>query len=151
MVGQHHRLNEHEFEQSPGDGVEQRSVACCSPQGRKDQEMIQQLNYKGQPSILHTQIFDIALIDLSIEQVLPGPLLCDAFIHVHYQQCLKATVNIFTQKTVRRNRLIDREQPCSCQGVVGRGGIDRECGINRCKLLPIEWINCYLLLLLFSH
>ena len=26
------------------------------------------------------------------------------------------TVNISTQKTVRRNRLIDREQPCSCQG-----------------------------------
>ena len=34
MVGWHHRLNEHECEQSPGDGGGQRLV-CCSPWGRK--------------------------------------------------------------------------------------------------------------------
>ena len=31
MVGWHHWLNEHEFEQAPGDGEGQRSLACCSP------------------------------------------------------------------------------------------------------------------------
>ena len=31
MVGWHHRLNEHEFEQAPGNGEEQGSLACCSP------------------------------------------------------------------------------------------------------------------------
>ena len=35
MVGWHHRLNEHEFEQSPGDGGGQRRLVCCSPRGRK--------------------------------------------------------------------------------------------------------------------
>ena len=31
MVGEHHQLNVHEFEQTPGDNVGQRSVACHSP------------------------------------------------------------------------------------------------------------------------
>ena len=31
MVGWHHRLNEHEFEQSPGVGDGQGSLMCCSP------------------------------------------------------------------------------------------------------------------------
>ena len=35
MVGCHHRLNEHEFEQAPGVGDGQGSLACCSPWGRR--------------------------------------------------------------------------------------------------------------------
>ena len=31
MVGRHHLLNGHEFEQAPGDGEGQGSLACCSP------------------------------------------------------------------------------------------------------------------------
>ena len=31
MVGWHYRLNGHEFEQAPGDGGRQGSMACCSP------------------------------------------------------------------------------------------------------------------------
>ena len=31
MVGWHHSLNEHEFEQAPGNGGDQKSLACCSP------------------------------------------------------------------------------------------------------------------------
>ena len=31
MVGWHHWLNGHEFEQTPGDGEGQGSLACCSP------------------------------------------------------------------------------------------------------------------------
>ena len=34
MVGWHHRLNEHESEQTLGDGEGQGSLACCNPQGR---------------------------------------------------------------------------------------------------------------------
>ena len=33
MVGWHHQLNEHEFEQTPGDGKGQGGLACCSPWG----------------------------------------------------------------------------------------------------------------------
>ena len=31
MVGWHHRLNGHEFEQAPGDGEGQGNLVCCSP------------------------------------------------------------------------------------------------------------------------
>ena len=33
MVGWHHQLNRHKFEQTPGDGEGQGSLACCSPWG----------------------------------------------------------------------------------------------------------------------
>ena len=33
MVGWHHRLNGHEFEQTVGDGERQGSLACCNPWG----------------------------------------------------------------------------------------------------------------------
>ena len=35
MVGSHHQLNGHEFEQAPGVGDGQGSLVCCSPWGRK--------------------------------------------------------------------------------------------------------------------
>ena len=35
MVGWHHRLNEHEFEQAPGPGDGQGSLVCCSLWGRR--------------------------------------------------------------------------------------------------------------------
>ena len=38
MVGRHQQLDEHEFEQSPGVGDGQGSLACCSPQGRREPE-----------------------------------------------------------------------------------------------------------------
>ena len=44
MVGWHHRLNGHEFEQAPGVGDGQGSLACCSPWGHKEQDMTEQLN-----------------------------------------------------------------------------------------------------------
>jgi hypothetical protein len=39
MVGWHHRLNGHEFEQALGDGEGQGSLACCSPWGCKELDM----------------------------------------------------------------------------------------------------------------
>ena len=35
MVGQHHRLNEHEFKYAPGVGGGQGGLVCYSPWGRK--------------------------------------------------------------------------------------------------------------------
>ena len=43
-AGWHHRLNGHEFEQNPRDSEGQGSLACCSPQGRKESDMTGQLN-----------------------------------------------------------------------------------------------------------
>ena len=42
MVGWHHRLNEHEFEQGPGVGDGQGSLAYCSPRGHKELDMTEQ-------------------------------------------------------------------------------------------------------------
>ena len=44
MVGWHHRLNGHEFEQAPGDGKGQGSLVCCSPWGRKESDTTECLN-----------------------------------------------------------------------------------------------------------
>ena len=44
MVGWHHQLNGHEFEQAPGDGKGQGSLASCSPWGHKEQDTTEQLN-----------------------------------------------------------------------------------------------------------
>ena len=38
MTGWHHRLNGDEFEQIPGDGEGQGSLACCSPWGCKESD-----------------------------------------------------------------------------------------------------------------
>ena len=46
MIGWHHRLDRHEFEQTPGDSEGQGSLLCCSPQGPKESDMTLQLNNK---------------------------------------------------------------------------------------------------------
>ena len=38
MAGWHHRLNGHEFKQTPGDGEGQGSLVCCHPCGRKESD-----------------------------------------------------------------------------------------------------------------
>ena len=45
MVGWHHQLNGHEFEQALGVGDGQGSLACCSPWGRKEVDTTKRLNW----------------------------------------------------------------------------------------------------------
>ena len=45
MVGWHHWLDGHEFEQTPGIGDGQGSLVCCSPWGHKESDMTEQLNW----------------------------------------------------------------------------------------------------------
>ena len=44
MVGCHHWLNGHEYEQALEDSEEQGSLVCCSPWGRKALDMTERLN-----------------------------------------------------------------------------------------------------------
>ena len=44
MVEWHHRLNGHEFEQTPGDNEGQGSLVCYSPWGCKESDTTEQLN-----------------------------------------------------------------------------------------------------------
>ena len=53
MVGWHHQLSGHEFEQAPRDSEGQGSLACCSPWGRKEPESTEGL--KNHHLTLHLQ------------------------------------------------------------------------------------------------
>ena len=44
MVGWHHQLNGHEFEQALGDGEGHRSLVCYSPWGLKELDTTEVLN-----------------------------------------------------------------------------------------------------------
>ena len=52
MVGWHHRLDGHGFEQTPGDSEGQRSLACCSPWRHKESDTIEWLNKDNMKSEL---------------------------------------------------------------------------------------------------
>ena len=44
IVGWHHQLNGHEFEQAPGDSEGQGCLACCSPWSRKESDTTERLS-----------------------------------------------------------------------------------------------------------
>ena len=46
MVGWHHRVNGHEFEQALRLGDGQGGLACCSPWGHKESDTTERLNNK---------------------------------------------------------------------------------------------------------
>ena len=49
MVGWHHRLDGHEFEQTLGGSEGHGSLACCSPWGRKESDTGERLNNNNKP------------------------------------------------------------------------------------------------------
>ena len=69
MVGWHHQLDGHEFEQAPGDGNGQGSLECCSPWGGKEVDMTEWLNW--------TEGFR---------------LLCSIFLFLHYLTFLQKPI-----------------------------------------------------------
>ena len=53
MVGWHHLLKGHEFEQIAGDGKGQESLLCYSPWGCKESDMTERLNSHSKSSEKH--------------------------------------------------------------------------------------------------
>ena len=51
MTGGHHQLNEHEFEQCPGDSEGQGSLECCSYWGFKELDMTLVTEHFKRPNI----------------------------------------------------------------------------------------------------
>ena len=60
MVGWHHQLNGHEFEQALGDGEGQGSLACCSSWGHKELDTTEQRT----TIYIHETITTIKTIDI---------------------------------------------------------------------------------------
>ena len=54
MVGWHHQINGHEFEQALGVGDGQGSLECCSPWGCKELDMTEHLNWTDWHQIVGT-------------------------------------------------------------------------------------------------
>ena len=56
MVGWHHQLNGHEFEQALGDGEGQGCLACCSPWGCKESDMTERPNSNSACKLLNLSL-----------------------------------------------------------------------------------------------
>ena len=59
MVGWHHRLNGHEFEQAPGVGDGQGGLACRSPWGRRESDTTERIKNK---TVWNSQHWDNRLV-----------------------------------------------------------------------------------------
>ena len=86
MVGWHHRLNGHEFEQALGDSEGQGSLVCCSPWGHKELDTTERLT-------LHFQVPSM-------------PIFCRVFNHRDLDGLIsllaKGLSGVFSSTTVRR-------------------------------------------------
>ena len=69
MVGWHHRLNGHKFEQAPGVDARQGSQVCCSPWGHKESDTTKQLNWT---ELFHSTIPSAQKLDTAIPLSKPG-------------------------------------------------------------------------------
>ena len=61
MVGWHHRLDGHEFDQAPGVGYGQGSLAYCSPWGHKESDMNVQLNWTELNKIIQPMSWNMSI------------------------------------------------------------------------------------------
>ena len=74
MVGWHHQLDGHEFEQARGVGDGQGSLACCSPWGHKELDMTEKLNWtEGHEGGALMNVRTVLIKETP--QSFPGPLL----------------------------------------------------------------------------
>ena len=53
MLGWHHRLKGHEFEQTLGDSEGEGSLACCSAWDRKESDTTERLNNNNKAGRVH--------------------------------------------------------------------------------------------------
>ena len=65
MVGWHHWLDGHEYEQTPGDGEGQGSLACCIPWSCKELDMTEQLNNNKAAFIFEESFLQLIVFQIS--------------------------------------------------------------------------------------
>ena len=67
MVGWHHPLNGHEFEQTPGDSEGQGSLAYCNPWGRKELDTTDRLKNNNNSCVVVSHSY-FALLFLFLDE-----------------------------------------------------------------------------------
>ena len=80
MVGWHHLLSGHEFEQTPGDGEGQESLVCFSPWGRKESNTTQGLNSNSNPQLPPQSPLATTSLFSARPELLFAPPLVQAFL-----------------------------------------------------------------------
>ena len=131
MVGWHHRLDGHEFEQAPGVGNGQGSLACCSPWGPKESDTTEWLNW----------------VDSRVQQP-SGNMLCYALWLLVICNDFYTTCHIFCKSTRKRricpglqNSLSDpnwRQE--GCWRKIGDTCEKHEIYLLPSVLFPFRWI-----------
>ena len=77
MVGWHHQLDGHEFEQAPEVGGGQESLMCCSPWDCKESDTTQWLNWTELVSVLYYNLPGTASHRVWLcSQQIPGSQIC---------------------------------------------------------------------------
>ena len=56
MIGWHHQLNGHEFEQTLGDIEGQGNMVCCSPWGHQESDMTERMNSNSNNIMLYSWV-----------------------------------------------------------------------------------------------
>ena len=91
MVGWHHQLNGHEFEQVPGVGEGQGNLACCSPWGHRESDKTEWLNNNKYDHVFNSLIIWVTVsVDCSVPKsclTLWNPMDCA------YQASLSFTIS----------------------------------------------------------
>ena len=73
VVGWHHRLNRHEFEQVPGHGEGEGSLVCCSPWSLKESDMTERLIATATRLLKNVEnnlLFSIMSLDGDLESIM---------------------------------------------------------------------------------
>ena len=69
MVGWHHQLNGHEFDQTLGDSEGQGILVCYSPWGHKESDTSEQLNNDPFPTKVNDQLERAFIVVQSLSHV----------------------------------------------------------------------------------
>ena len=117
MVGWHHWLDGHEFEQTPGDSGGQGSLACCSPWGRKESDTTWQLNKNTAVSSFSLLSKCNSSLEVSAESTLFG-LWLQAARFIRQSPCGKSVVLpvllLDSQESLANSGVQDRAARCYC-------------------------------------
>ena len=98
MVGWHHWLNGHEFEQALGDGEGQGGLACCSPWGHKESDTTEWLSNNNLEEVTFEIDFLLLLLFLFLQLVHSMHLFFHFYIIIGHlllsKHCAKHNCNV---------------------------------------------------------